>query len=88
MQSKESRERRIAVVATTHDDLLDLRAEKGHQHHQIGRHVRRPESFLIPGQQVAGQCQSEHDLHQDQAQPKVDFPRCFVGMVNHHLTQV
>ena len=75
MQGEKPRQRGMAIRRTADDQLLQLLADHRHQAHQIGRHAGGPKAFLIPGQQIAGERQPEHDLHQHQAEPEIDFAR-------------
>ena len=43
---------------------------------------------MVPRQQVAGERQSQHDLHQDEAEPEIDLARRTVRAVDHHLHKV
>ena len=88
MQSKKTSQRMMSVTGTTDYDPLQVFSNNGHQCHQVCRHVRGPVTFLIPRQQIAGEPQAQHDLHQDQPEPKVNLAWCPVRSVNDNLEQV
>ena len=88
VQREEPRERVMAVVAAADDEPLQRLADDRHQRHHVRGHLRGPIAFLVPRQQVAGERQRQHDLHQDQAEPEIDFARRAVRAVDHDLHEV
>ena len=78
----------MSVLRSSLSELLDLRPDNRSGAHDGGRHFCRVVALLVPWQQVTGEAQCQDDLHQDQAEPEVDFARRFVGSVDDHLDEV
>ena len=88
MQREETRQRVMPVVAAAHDDLLQFRSDERGDRGDVRGDPRGPEALLVPGQQVTGQRERQHQHQQDDARPEVEFPRGLVGAVDDHLHQV
>ena len=88
MQREESRQGVVTIFRPALDQFLCFHTDDRCVAHDLGRHLCRVISLLVPWQQVPGQGQSEHDLHQHQAQPKIHLTWRLVRPVNDHLHQV
>ena len=88
VQREEARQRVMAVLAAADDQLLQRLADDRHQRDHVRRHLGGPIAFLVPRQQVAGERQRQHDLHQDQADPEIDLARRAVRAVDDDLHEV
>ena len=88
VQREEARQRMVAVFAAADHELLQGFADEGDQAHEARRHAGRPIAALIPREQIAGERQAQDDLHQNQAEPEIEFARRFICAVDHHLKQV
>ena len=85
VKSEKPRQRLVAIIGSADDQF---RQSLIHQPEQVRRHAGGPVSFLVPRQQIAGQRKAQHDLHQNQPEPKIHFPRGPIRPVDHDLHQM
>lgn len=85
---EESSQRMMTILRASLCEVLQLWTNDRSGSHDFGRDLRRVVALLIPRQQIAGQSESQHDLHQDQAEPEINFSRSLVRPVDHDLHQV
>ena len=75
VQGKESRECVMAVLRPPTISRCNCSPTTGTMLAMFVATIVAQYPFLIPRQQVAGQRQSQHDLHQHQAEPEIHFAR-------------
>ena len=88
VQRKKSRQRVMPIFRPADHQPLQTPAHQRQRPQQIDRHLARPETFLVPRQQITRQRNRQHQLQQDEPEPEIDLARRLVSPVNHHLHQM
>ena len=78
----------MAVISPADDEALQRGPDDRSNGHDVRGDFCGPVTFLVPGQQVAGEREGQHEQQEAEAEPEVDFARGFVGPVDDHLHQV
>ena len=88
MQREEATKCLAAIMRSFDDQPLQLSANHGRDGHDVSCHFRRPVALLVPGQQVAGERECEHQQQEEESEPVIDFARGFVSPIDEDLHQV
>ena len=78
----------MPVGISTNDEALEGGSDDGHRAGEFGGDLRGPVALLIPGQKVSGEGKGQHELHENQPEPEVDFTWSAVGAVDDDLDQM
>ncbi|MBV6519333.1 MAG: hypothetical protein HCAMLNBO_02152 [Candidatus Brocadia fulgida] len=69
---------KIPVVSASLMQYFDVLTNHRDRAHDIGSNLRGPVSFLIPGQEIAGEAETRQTEKQDNAGNPIQLPRLLV----------
>ena len=88
VQREEVAQRVVAVERSALQQPLERRPHDRRRADDAGRDLRGPVALLIPGQQVAGQRERQHQAEHQNADDPVHLARRLVRAEDHHLREV